>query len=132
MSFTTYAELADAIRDVSITGVSRQFDGPPTTVNSTDLPASFPAFPQGDENPITMGGARYNLPRMEMDLVILQATYAEDKPIPNFNDTIDLMDNVAAALRGLSAGSSALRFTLETVIYSGTHYAVVARVTANG
>ena len=54
MAITTYRSFIDNLGDLSITGIVRAFDAPPASVETADLPCSFPRAVEGTEGPMTV------------------------------------------------------------------------------
>ena len=101
MALTTYRSFIDALEALVITGVNRQYlQGPPAGAPATaDCPAQYIRYPASDETGLVFGeqGGRLSL---RADLVILVEPVAQNVQPENFDDTVDMMDNIAIALRG--------------------------------
>ena len=130
---TTYNELVAALAGLSVSGVTRQYtQGPPAALNSADLPAQWVELSQGDEAPISVGGT---WPTLRADLVVAYEAAGQGTQPANFEGTVDVMDALVTALRGLSLGQTkpAWEIRLEMALVARSAYwAVVASVTVEG
>lgn len=138
---TTFRSFVDALEALTITGVTKTFTkGPPKSLNAASLPAHWVQLPRGEEGATVFGEFRGAFPTFIADVVIaVNAVGLGEGPYNNFDDTVDMMDNLAAALGGVlacdvitkSKHSWVIRQTV--VIVAGNEYwAVVATVTGNG
>jgi len=130
---TTYRSFVDALEALVITGVVRRYtSGPPAGAPGVgDTPAQYVRYPGGDERVLVFGeGGGFTTLRAEM--VLLVEPVAQSMQGRNFDLTVDMMDNLAAALRGAPCTiggklSWSLRQIIDTV--AGTDYwAVLASV----
>lgn len=137
MAISTYAGMVEAIASVEIATVIRRYSAPPDSLNSADMPASFPRTPSGDEGPMTYQ-AQGGWPTMRAELVVCYEAVAQDAGEPNFAGTVALMDAIASALRAITPGTvgrGPVSWTLrqEIVSVAGIGYwAVIAAITAHG
>lgn len=133
---TTYRAMVDALEALSIGSegdIVRQYtQGPPGSLAAVDLPAQWVELPQGEEAPIATSG---RWPMLRVDLVVAFEGVGNSTQPANFDGSVDLMDDVITALRGLSLGMTEPRWDirLEIVSVSGKNYwAVVATVQVEG
>ena len=138
MAPTTYRSFVDALEALDITGVVRRYNsGPPAGAPAArDTPAQYVRYPSGDEAPIVFG-EQLGWPTLRAELVVLVEPVGQSTQPRNFDLTVDMMDNLLAALRAATCITvSKLRVTgvrraIDTV--AGTDYwAVVASVEGNG
>lgn len=122
MAITTYANFVDALRDMTVTGIARKYESPPAgTIATADLPASFPMLPSGEETPLTLSGeGRHLMPLMRCEMWYLFSPVAQGQANPNYEDTLGMMDHVAAALRSLDVGKTRPNWTIEVAIYDAS------------
>ena len=97
---TTYRAYVDHLEALSITGVERQYtQGPPVAqVAPADCPFQYVRYPGGDEVPVVFG-EQGGLPTLRAELVVGVEPVGQNVTPENFDDTVDMMDNVTAALR---------------------------------
>jgi hypothetical protein len=99
MSITTYADFVDQVRDLSVTGVTRPYEHPPVVLNTSDLPASWPSIPLGEEPMVTAKTAG-GWATLTCDLTIAVEPVGQSTQPTNYALMITLMDNLSTALRG--------------------------------
>jgi len=137
MAVTTYRSFVDALEALSITGVVRQYtQGPPIAqVAVADCPFQYVRYPGSDEIALVFGYQGL-WPTLRAELVICVEPGAQNTAFENFDDTVDMMDNIATALRGSTCTTkSKLRWGLSQIIdtVAGQQYwAVLATVEGNG
>ena len=115
---TTFATFATAVTGLTITGITRQYDYPPTQVTTADLPASFPRLPGGTLNIDTLASCDTSGNARTMQLIILVQAIGQDNSEPNYDDTITLLDAVDGALR-TALDSASIMPMLEWTLSSG-------------
>lgn len=141
MAITTVNAFVNNLADVSVSGVTRYFDGPPSApVQAADLPAMFPRIVEGRENPMTFqthGG----WPDMACELVILVQKAGLDTVPTNHQAVVDVIDDMNTALRALSTGNAnqgrarliwAWRLSNEEIVNDTLYWAIVVRVEGRG
>ena len=131
----TFRTFIDALEAVTVTGVERHFtQGPPASLETANLPAKWVYLPRGEERPIVYGeqGGRQT---MSADIVIAVVPTVQNMQGANFDNTIDLMDNLMTALRaeGLctyrSKWTANIRQAIVTV--AGTDYWAIVCTISN-
>jgi hypothetical protein len=131
---TTYRSFVDALEALTITGTNREYtQGPPIGAPGVaDCPFQYVRYPGSDEeHAIVFGeqGGRYEL---HAELVIGIEPVGQNTAFENFDNTVDMMDNVQTALQAASCITDAkLTWTLSQIIdtVAGDRYwAVLARV----
>jgi hypothetical protein len=138
MAVTTYRSFVDALEALSITGVNRQYtQGPPIGAPGVaDCPFQYVRYPRTDEEFAIVFGEQGGWADLQAELVIGVEPVGQNVAPENFDDTVDMMDNVAAALRGSTClTKSKLRWGLRQAIdtVAGQEYwAVIATVRGNG
>jgi hypothetical protein len=128
----TYTQLVNTLRNVTIDGVNRKYDSPPKKINNADLPVQFPTLPTSDEGPITFSGVGLELPVMRCGLYVVFEAASQNLNEINFDKTIEMMDNVAAAMRSSQMGRGR-KWSLQTVLLAWgnvNYWAVLVEVEA--
>lgn len=134
MAATTYAGFIDAIEALDVSGVTRVFQGPPAALSTADLPALWCQAPQGDEDAVTFQ-ATGGWPTLTVDVYVAIEPAAQNMQADNFAAQVEMLDNLVAALRGLSAGKAPISWKARaaTITVAGTSYwGIVATVTGRG
>lgn len=135
MPITSYVKFTDNVAMLPIVGVVRQYDEPPLSLNTTDLPASWPMLPTGIETPLAFCRSGAAFPGFNLDLVVAYEAVGQSRQIENFSGALVLMDAVACALRESTLAKSGTSFTIrmDIVAVAGVAYwAIIANITANG
>jgi hypothetical protein len=135
---TTYRSFVDALEALTITGVERQYtQGPPVGSPAVaDCPFQYVRYPGSDDERAIVFGEQGGFPHLRAELVIGVEPVGQNLTPENFDDTVDMMDNVATALRGAACISKAkiwwsLRQIIDTI--AGQQYwAVLAIVEGRG
>lgn len=134
---TTLTEFTTALGNLTVTGVTRAYDGPPTNLESADLPSMWVQLPQSDEAALTFSGAG-GWPILRAQLIIAYQSSAQDTQAANWSGTLAILDALAAALRNTAPGTlgeSKPTWSIKPgqVTVAGVDYwAVIADVEANG
>ena len=136
---TTFTSFVDALEAVVVAGVNRRYtDGPPQSLNSSDLPAQWVQLPRGSDETITFGNLG-GWQTMTADVVIAVEAVGQDVNAVNFPLTVSMMDALAAAM---SAADTCALFTKSVPTYTirqtvvevagVAYWAVYATVTGKG
>lgn len=138
---TTFRSFVDALEALSITGVNKTYPkGPPKSLNAADLPAQFVQLPRGDEGATVFGefGGVFSTFTAEL-IVAVNAVGLGEGPYINFDDTVDMMDNVSTALGSVASCDVISKTKHSWTIRQGIvavagndFWAVIATVTGNG
>ena len=134
---TTFRSFVDALEALTITGVVRQYtQGPPMGAPGTaDCPFQYVRYPASDEIPLVFG-EQGGWPTLRADLVIGVEPVGQNTGFENFDDTVDMMDNVVSALQGAPCiTKSHLRWSIRQAIdtVAGQQYwAVITAVEGSG
>lgn len=135
---TTYRSFVDALEALEITGVVRRSTtGPPSGPQAVpDCPFQYVRYPGSDEERAIVFGEQGGFPHLRAELVVLVEPVAQSTQGANFDDTVDMMDNIASALRGAGCISKAkiwwaLRQIIDTVA-GHEYWAVLAVVEGRG
>ena len=141
MAITTYRSFIDNLGDLSITGIVRALDAPPASVETADLPCSFPRAVEGTEGPMTVQTAG-GWPEFTGELVMLVETVGQNTVPENHSTVVDLADNFSAAIRAIAPSSSkplgkgALNWSLtlssNEIVGERQYWALIARVEGSG
>jgi hypothetical protein len=135
---TTYRSFVDALEALVVAGVVRRYSqGPPIGAPGTaDCPFQYVRYPGTDEEYPIVFGEQGGWLDLHADLVIGVEPVGQDVAPENFDNTVDMMDNLAAALRGQTCTTkSHVRWSLRQIIdtVAGQQYwAVLAQVRGNG
>jgi len=111
---TTYAEfITSVVTTLSVTGVTRQYPNPPTSLNTSDLPASFPLGFTVAQGPLTVQ-AHGGTTDFSIDFVIVTEPVELNTQPTNFTQIITLGDNLDTALRAAveTIGQGTLRWII--------------------
>ncbi len=130
----TYASFIDAIEALSVTGITRTFQGPPSSLNTTDLPAMWVQQPDGEEEPLSFGAAGGWI-TLRADVLVAIEPVAQSIQEANFANQVTMLDNLASALRGADIGKAQHTWSIRgvTITVGGTTYwGAAARVTGRG
>lgn len=135
MTVTAYRSFVDALEALSITGVVREYHHGPPTTSPADTPAQYVRSPGSEEIAIVFG-EQGGWPTLRADLVILVEPVGQSTQERNFDLTVDMMDNIATALRGATCMTKShvrwsLRQTIDTVA-GQDYWAIVAGVEGSG
>jgi hypothetical protein len=136
---TTFTQFVNALEAVVVTGVNRRYgNGPPQSLNSSDLPAQWVQLPRGGDTTITFGSLG-GWPTLAADFVIAVEAVGQNVTDVNFPLTVSMMDNVMSAFTsaetcGLFTKSVPTYEIRQTVVQvAGIDYwAVIATVTGRG
>lgn len=138
---TTFRSFVDALEALNVEDVARAYkQGPPKSLDTEDLPAMWVQMPRGAEQASVFGEFRGVFSSFQADLVVAVAAVGQaEEPFRNFDDTVDMMDNLAAGLGAVTAcgviskSKHHWRIRQTEVKVAGVAYwAVVARVEGNG
>lgn len=131
---TSFTTLASELSSMSVAGVTRQYSEPPLSLNTADLPASWPMLPSGDDEELVFCG-HGGFPNRNLDMVYAFEAVGQSRQIENYAGTLTLIDAVETALCGLPNNFSkrGIAWTLNISIVAVaeiTYWAVVASVAA--
>lgn len=134
MAYTTYAAFADAVADLSVTGVTRALRYPPSTVNAADLPLSYVRIPEMTRGNISLGGIA-GLHEVQIERVFLiEPVGLADNPT-NFDAMTALVDNIdtaiSAAINSIGADTWTIRQE-SAQVGDSVFWALVLSVEASG
>lgn len=138
MPSTTYRQFVDAFEALVIDGVTKQFEqGRPDSLNHSDLPAQWVQFPRGTEGFPTVFSGMGGWPTMVLDLVIAVEAVGQNTGMENFDNAVDMMDNITSALQSKDCGVPKSKITWSIILtvraVAGVNYwAVVTTVTGSG
>ena len=127
---TTHAEfITSVVTTLSVSGVKRQYAGIPPSLNTADLPASYPESVQIDQEPLTFGAHGGNT-TFRCTFVIATEPYGLGTVPVNFAQIVTLSDNLDTALRGAvgTIGQGSLRYVIHggadagPIIVAGNEY----------
>jgi len=135
MSPTTLTSFYTNLGDITISGVRRLLDYPPTALNSADLPTQWVQSPSADEGPMTFG-SHGGWPTLHAQLVIAVASFFEGIQSQNYAATLTMADAILTALRAvdestLSLGKARLTWTVsvgKVTVNETDYWAVIADI----
>lgn len=133
----TNAAFIAAIQALSVTGVTRTYTEPPTSLNTADLPSAFPLMPSGALGEKSLSCFDTNKTRT-MGYVVCIEPVGQDTQASNYGKLAAVMDNMETAFDALekSQGGTLANFieyemAAEIFEVSGKAYwAIVATVSA--
>lgn len=130
----TYAFFVAGLRALTVTGVRRVYDAPPSQLSTAQLPAMYPRLPEGNTSIATLGEA-LDLFSCAGELVIVVAPLSQDSNKVNMNDAISLMDALHTTLASAADDNQYDKWTIRIendVIGDTPYWLIVARVEASG
>lgn len=138
---TTYAAFVTAISDLTITGVTRTWDTTPESFGAADMPVQFVRLPEGEQAPAPATCLETENTK-SIDLVVCIGPAGLETASQNFNDTVAMMDYVAASLDAWNIAPAQNGLIVEyTITTSGavgvevggvSYWAVIATVAITG
>src|SRR3972149_5468494 len=136
---TTVAYLTSIVSTLSVSGVAREFTAPPQSLNTADLPASFPRGFRRRQRPMTFG-THGGWPEMGLDFFIAGEPVAQNNPAPNYaliQTMADALDVALAAAAPLAIGKGILTWEIRggdvIIDVAGIAYwAIMATITGHG
>ena len=137
MAITTMTELLDALEALSVTGVTKTFQGPPRKLDTAQLPAKWVQLPTVEEGGMTFG-THGGWPTLRAELVIAYQAVGQDLQENNFQGAVTQLDRLLTAFRGVAPtgmGKSHLEWEgRQDLVTVGEvpFWAVIAIVTARG
>ena len=126
----TFREFVDTLEAVTVTGVERHFtQGPPTDLSTAMLPAKWIMNLQDTEGPVVFGEQGGRQSSISADIYIAVGPTVQNTQGANFDNAVDLMDNLKTALRaeGLCSYKSKLTFNtrLTVMAVAGIYYCMI-------
>ena len=129
----TYTEYAAMLAGLTIAGVTKAYNAPPTQLSMAQLPAQWPRLPIGETTIATMTGTA-GLPSLSCDLVVAVETYGQNTQPANYAKSLALIDALQTALTAEALGgvvdSWNLRIDAEQ-IGDTAYWVLVASVTGS-
>lgn len=139
MAITTFKGFVTALGDLAITGINstHRLNEPPKALNTAGLPCQWVQLPESSEGALTFqthGG----WPEFRAQLLVAYEPVLQNTQAANWDDTLDQLDNVLAAVRAAapnSLGRGPVTWTIRpgVVTVAGIDYwAVIADVVGHG
>ena len=135
---TTYAGFITALSAMTPAGVRHVYglgDTPPASLNTADLPAMWVQLPKGEHDVLTFQSGKH-WPTYSAEVVVAVIPAAQGMSLGRaFEQTVELMDNLATAMDAVRPAESKPRWTMRqgSVNVAGIDYwAVIIEVTAAG
>lgn len=97
---TTNAAWLDGIQAMTVTGVKRKYDYPPTSLSTADLPASWPLLFDVNKQ-VVIGCNDLNKTRTCSFYIALEPI-AQNRQAVNYEATITMLDNLETAIDALT------------------------------
>jgi len=127
----TVAQMVSLVNGLTVSGVTRKYNEPPTQLNTADLPCIFPRLPSQSETIASFTGLP-GLDSVTVQLVVVIEPWSQSTHAVNFAAVVSLIDNLTAALKTSAAANQ----TIDTWIISsnitdvgtGDYWAIVADV----
>lgn len=138
MALTTLRSFVDGLEALDVADVKRTYtDGPPASLNRSDLPVQFVKLPQPAvmEDGWVFGQSGYER-TLRAELVIVLEAVGQNVHAENHRLAVDMIDNLCAALEGsaghdLANGSPQWTVRLQELDVAGSAYwALIADVEA--
>jgi len=134
MAFTTYTAFVAALMDISISGVTKAYDAPPTQISTASLPILYPAFPDGSNGVVAFSGGA-GLTSATCDMVIAIEPVRQSLPNVNYAAALTLMDAsetaIAAAALAIGIDEWAMRVE-QNYIGDTVYWMMIISVEASG
>ena len=131
MTITSYTTFSAGLAALSVTGVTRQLTAPPASLETADLPTSWPGLPRGEEPAFTFQTPA-GWPTLICDLIIAIEPVGQNTQSANYTATVAIMDALSTALRGLSLGRTMptwiINANVQVIVGGANYWAVVATV----
>jgi hypothetical protein len=129
---TTYRSFVDALEALDITGVNRQFtQGPPLNPPVVgDCPFQYVRYPGGSEGALVFQN-QGGWPTLRAELIVCVEPVAQNTAFENFDDTVDMMDNISTTLRATDCTlANHLRWEIRQIIdtVAGNQYWAVQTI----
>lgn len=140
MAITTYTDFLTNLGALDVAGVLQKFEQPPASVETADMPASFPRALISDDIPLTFdvsGG----WPGLRGELVIVIEPVGQSTTPENHAACVGIIDGINSALRAKTATGHGLgraplnwnvRLTPQLIIGDRQVWAVIATVEGKG
>lgn len=128
---STNATFIAALQGMTIAGVARHYDYPPTALNTADLPAAFPILPGGSRvQPVSTCIVDAKVRTMQYGIAV--EPVAQNLQANNYALFAALMDNLETALDALDIGMVFTEYVIEVVqspIAGVDHWLILATIT---
>jgi hypothetical protein len=134
---STFRSFVDGLEALVVTGVVRRYtQGPPLGAPGTaDCPFQYVRYPRSTEVAIVFG-EQGGHPTRTAELVIGVEPVGQNTAYENFDDTVDLMDNLESALQGASClTKSKLNWSIrqeDDPVAGQMYWAIIATVEGSG
>lgn len=134
---TTLTAFVTALGNLTVTGVLRAYDEPPTSLNDADLPSMWVQLPQSDDAPFTLDGVG-GWPVLKAQLIIAYQASAQGTQAENWSGTLAMLDALAATLQATTPGTlgkGKVSWSIKPAqvnVAGADYWAVIADVTGYG
>lgn len=129
----TYSEFVSALAGITVDGVNKRYDYPPSQLSTAVMPAMYPRLPESRTEVVAFDGSA-GVKACACELVIVVNPGAQSRNDANFGTTVDLMDALDDALRTAAEDADtdfidkwSMRLTVEP-IGEVLYWLIVARV----
>jgi hypothetical protein len=131
----TFREFVDALEAITVTGVTHYFErGPPSSLTDAQLPAKWVMNVQGTEGSIVFG-EQGGLQTLGAEIWIAVVPTVQNTQGANFDNAVDLMDNLLTAIRAEGLCTYKTKLTANIVLtvraVAGTDYWTIICTVSN-
>lgn len=133
MAFT-YTAYVNGVAGITIDGVTRQYTSPPATINTADLPASYPRLPGGDNETATLTYGR-GLHSAVVELCVVLEPVRQSSNSVNYTAALTMLDAIKTALTSNASTYGIDRWGIQIEIDrigDVDYWQIVARVEGSG
>lgn len=132
MAFS-YTIFTNNLAGMTISGVTKRYTAPPSSLSTASLPASYPRFPGGNTPVITFTGVG-GMVAATVELCVVMEPVRQGSNATNFTASIAMLDAIDTALRtNTTYGIDRWTIQQEMVTEGDTSYwHIVARVEGSG
>jgi hypothetical protein len=133
MAFT-YTAYVSGVAGITISGVTRQYTSPPATINTADLPASYPRLPGGDNETATLTYGR-GLHSAVVELCVVLEPVRQSSNSVNYIAALTMLDAIKTALTSNASTYGIDRWGIQIEIDrigDVDYWQIVARVEGSG
>lgn len=133
MAFT-YTTYVSGVAGISISGVTRTYTAPPSTINTADLPASYPRLPGGENETATLTYGR-GLHTAVVELCVVLEPVRQNTNSVNYSAALTMFDAIKTALTSNASTYGIDRWGIQIEIDrigDVDYWQLVARVEGSG
>ena len=131
---TTLTAFVDAIEALTVTGVVKTFQGPPSSLSSAQLPSAWVQSATMVGMPVTRGNSG-GWPTLKCELVIALEAVSQSMQDDNFVAAVAMVDTLTTALNSAALAKVMASYEVRTAIVEvagAAYWAVIAAIEASG